>query len=73
MSREIWQEKAHRLRSDLENLNSTLIDGFVDSPKHRQELEEATIERFLRREFSDEPPEDTATFPLFSSEQNARR
>jgi len=65
MSSEIWLEKATLLRSELDHLNSALLDGFEDNPKRRQELEEATIARFLRREFSDEPPEDTATMPLF--------
>lgn len=65
MSGEIWNEKAARLRSALDNVNSALIDGFEDSPTVRRKIEEATIARFLRREFSDEPPEDTQTRPLF--------
>lgn len=67
MSSEIWNEKATRLRSALENVNSALLDGFEDSSKKRRELEEATIARFLRREFSDEPPEDTQTMRLFEN------
>lgn len=58
MSSEPWTEKAERLHSELDTLNSALIDGLVDTPKIRRELEQATIERFLRREFSDDPPED---------------
>jgi len=68
MSSQLWNEKAARLRSALEHVNSALLDGFEDSPTKRQEIEEATIARFLRNEFSDEPPEDTATPPLFPSD-----
>ena len=66
MSSEIWSEKAARLRSALENVNLAMLDGFGDSPKTRREIEEATIARFLRSEFSDEPPEDTKTETFFS-------
>lgn len=75
MSSEVWSEKAERLRAELEHLNSALLDGFDDSPKTRRELEEATIARFLRAEFSDEAVEDTTTMPLFpvGNESAAKR
>ena len=68
MSSETWTEKATCLRSELEQLHSALLDGLDDSTARRRELEEATIARFLRRNFSDEPLEDTTTLPLFRAQ-----
>ena len=67
MSSEIWDEKAARLLSALDTVNSALLDGFEDSPTRRREVEQATVARFLRDEFSGDPPEDTTTIPLFSA------
>ncbi len=54
-----WHEKAERLRAELARLRGA------------QESDETTerdaIARFLRREFTEEPAEDTATLPLFDA------
>lgn len=68
MSSDIWNEKAMRLRSALDELGAASVGGFEDSPERRRALEQAAIAQFLRREFSDEPPEDTSTLPLFHSQ-----
>lgn len=63
-----WLEKADRLRTELARLNSAQIDGIVDeATSHSQER--VLIARWLRQEFSNEPPEDTATLTLFPGGQ----
>jgi hypothetical protein len=67
-----WLECAERLRRELAQLNSALIDGVEDSPETREAHERILIARWLRAEFSDEPPEDTATLALFPGERAQR-
>jgi hypothetical protein len=59
-----WLEKAERLRTELTRLNSAQIDGIVDALPDREAQERVVIARWLRTEFSDEPPPDTATLAL---------
>jgi hypothetical protein len=67
MATATWLEKAERLRTELARLNSAQIDGIVDSTPDRESQERVVIARWLRTEFSDEPPEDTKTLTLFPS------
>lgn len=53
-----WMEKAEQLRSELSRLRAEREQG------ESAIMERAAIAQWLRREFSDEPPEDTATLPL---------
>jgi hypothetical protein len=55
-----WLEKAEQLRTELARLPE------VRRHEDRETLERAVIARFLRHQFSGEPPEDTATIPLFA-------
>jgi hypothetical protein len=72
MATATWLEKAERLRMELARLNSALIDGIEDSPEARESHERVLIARWLRHEFSDEPPEDTQTLTLFPSDSGRR-
>jgi len=59
------------LRQELDQLNSMLIDAGEDSLELRRTSERVAIARWLRAEFSCEPPEDTATLALFPVESHA--
>jgi hypothetical protein len=66
MNSEAWLEKAERLRSELSRLHTAEFDEIVTPhPEERDARERVAIARWLRSEFSDAPPEDTATMPLF--------
>lgn len=70
MNSEEWLEKAERLRSTLADLReahrpefpATAPVGFAPP----EALERVAIAHWLRQEFSDRPPEDTQTLPLFA-------
>jgi hypothetical protein len=57
MDHESWLERAERLRGELARLDA--------AQRQDESLERVAIARWLRNEFSDEPPEDTATLALF--------
>jgi hypothetical protein len=70
MNHDSWLAKADQLRAELEQLKaadahergrSNVGDG--------TERERVLIARWLRSEFSDELPEDTATIALFPDQQ----
>jgi hypothetical protein len=66
MNSEAWLEKAERLRGELTRLHAAEVDEIVEpSTDERETRERVTIARWLRSEFSDAPPEDTATMSLF--------
>lgn len=65
MDSETCLELAERLRSALAHLRQT--ESADDSPAHRASVERAAIAHFLRENFTDTPPEDTHTLPLFST------
>lgn len=54
-----WLEKAERLRAYLAHRRDLNLSGDMES------AEREAIAHWLRAEFSDQPPEDTATLPLF--------
>lgn len=58
-------ELAERLRSALAHLRQT--ESASDTPEHRARVERAAIAHFIRENFTDTPPEDTHTLPLFST------
>ncbi len=65
MNPNAWLEKAERLRSTIARLRDARPgenETAHDEPEH---LERVAIAHWLREEFSDEPPEDTATLTLF--------
>jgi hypothetical protein len=59
MNSNAWLEKAEQLRTELARVPE------VRRHEDRESLERVVIARFLRQQFSDEPPEDTATLSLF--------
>jgi hypothetical protein len=65
MNPNAWLEKAERLRSTIAQIRD--VDCAEDQrADHSPEiLERVAIAHWLRQEFSDEPPEDTATLSLF--------
>ncbi len=66
MSSQTWLEKAERLRSELARLRAAQPPPVADPDLDGEEaLERVAIAQWLRSEFSDEPPEDTATLALF--------
>lgn len=64
-----WLEKAEQLQGTLAHLKAAppADAGVVDSDE-QEAMKRLTIARWLRAEFSDEPPEDTATLALFPEE-----
>jgi hypothetical protein len=72
MKAEAWLERAERLRHELARLHTAEVDEMIEpSADERETRERVVIARWLRSEFSDEPPEDTATLALFP--ENAGR
>ena len=66
MNTETWLEKAERLRGELARLHAAELDELVEPAMADHEgRERVAIARWLRREFSEEPPADTATLTLF--------
>ena len=66
MSSHTWLEKAERLRSELARLRAA--HGFpvvAAGASDETARERIAIAQWLRSEFSEEPPEDTATLALF--------
>jgi hypothetical protein len=57
MNHETWLERAERLRGELARLETAQIED--------ESAKRVALARWLRAEFSDEPPEDTATLTLF--------
>jgi hypothetical protein len=73
MSSEKWLEKAERLRTELTHLTQSQLDQFIEPGRdEREALERVTIARWLKNEFSDERPEDTATLALFPEAPHER-
>lgn len=62
-----WLEKAERLRSTFSRLHDVQENQESGAHDQIETLERAAIAHWLRQEFSDDPPEDTATLPLFVS------
>lgn len=60
-----WIEKAERLRAELARFDAARLDEAVSDESTEQEQERDVIARWLRQEFSNEPPEDTQTLALF--------
>ena len=66
MNSEAWLERAERLRHELVRLHAAELDEMmVPSVDERESRERVVIASWLRSEFGDEPPEDTATLALF--------
>jgi hypothetical protein len=57
MNHESWLERADRLRAELARLDPSQLED--------ESLLRVALARWLRAEFSDEAPEDTATLALF--------
>jgi len=61
-----WLERAERLRHELTRLRAAELDEMSETRTDEHDARErVVIARWLRREFSDEPPEDTKTLALF--------
>ena len=60
-----WLEKAERLRTTLTQLREARHDQQGGTQQEIDIIERTAIAHWLRQEFSDEPPEDTSTLPLF--------
>ena len=60
-----WLEKAERLRSTIASLRQVGTSENEPGEEGPAAMERLAIAHWLRQEFSDEPPEDTATLPLF--------
>jgi len=66
MNAEAWLERAERLRHELTRLRAAELEEMIEpSPDEHDTRERVVIARWLRSEFSDEPPEDTKTLALF--------
>jgi hypothetical protein len=66
MNPEAWLDRAERLRHELARLRAAELDEMVEpSADEHDARERVTIARWLREEFSAEPPEDTATLAFF--------
>lgn len=57
MNHQSWLDRADRLRGELARLDAAQLEN--------ESVKRVVIARWLRAEFSDEPPEDTATLALF--------
>lgn len=57
MSSETWFEKAERLSMELARLDAAQLED--------ESVKRVALARWLRAEFSEEPPEDTHTLALF--------
>jgi hypothetical protein len=64
MNPHAWLEKAERLRSSLVRLRQTQAHDET-TEEHLESIERVAIAHWLREEFTDEPPDDTQTLPLF--------
>lgn len=66
MNAEAWLERAERLRHELTRLRAMELDEMSGTRTDELDARErVVIARWLRSEFSDEPPEDTKTLALF--------
>jgi hypothetical protein len=66
MNAEAWLERAERLRHELTRLRAVELDEMSGTRTDEDDARERVVfARWLRREFSDEPPEDTKTLALF--------
>ena len=66
MNSEAWLDRAERLRHELTRLHAAELDEMLEpSADERETRERVVIARWLRSEFSDEPPEDSTTLALF--------
>ena len=60
-----WNEKAERLRAELARIEAARSDEAVQDESFEHAQQRSVISRWLRQEFSNEPPEDTQTLALF--------
>jgi len=67
MNPNAWLEKAERLRSTIAQLRDAQRGDNEHAHDEPENLERVAIAHWLRQEFSDEPPDNTATMPLFTT------
>lgn len=61
-----WLERAERLRHELTRLRAAELHEMSETRTDEHDARElVVIARWLRSEFSDEPPQDTKTLALF--------
>ena len=66
MSSNLWISKAEDLHARLTSFRMEQANkSLTSNPDQAAEWEQGLIARWLREEFSEEPPEDTSTLPLF--------